>query len=187
MRFAWRFRSAKFASIAQPQIGVMLDFMEQPAAGLHWLLILAGLGSGMMAGLFVAFSTFMMKALGSLELSEGMKAMQAINRFIIRPSFLVTFLGTGLLLILACYFAGNNHPSFWYLIAATSFYVATCLVSTMAFNVPLNNQLEALSADEPEGLSFWKHYLARWTLWNHVRSIACLICTLLVGYSLSLA
>lgn len=161
--------------------------MEQPSVILQWLLILSGLGSGMMAGLFVAFSTFMMKALGSLELSEGMKAMQAINRFIIRPSFLVIFLGTGLLLILACYFAGAQHESFWYLVVATTSYIAACLVSTMAFNVPLNNQLNALSADEPEGQSFWKHYLVRWTQWNHVRSIACLISTLLVGYSLSVS
>ena len=39
----------------------------------------------MMAGLFVSFSTFMMKALSSLERSEGVRAMQAINRLIVRP------------------------------------------------------------------------------------------------------
>ena len=50
----------------------------------------------MIAGLFVSFSTFMMKALSSLERSEGVRAMQAINRLIVRPSFLLVFMGTAL-------------------------------------------------------------------------------------------
>ena len=42
---------------------------------LRWTLIFSCVGSGMMAGLFVSFSTFMMKALSSLERSKGVRAM----------------------------------------------------------------------------------------------------------------
>ena len=66
-------------------------------ATLEWVLIAACVGSGMMAGLFSAFSSFMMKALASLSDSDGIKAMQAINRLIVRPSFLLVFIGTGVL------------------------------------------------------------------------------------------
>ena len=59
------------------------------------------LGSGMMAGLFISFSTFMMKAFDSLGHTEGMRAMQAVNRFIVRPSFLLVFLGTAILVLAA--------------------------------------------------------------------------------------
>ena len=46
-------------------------------------------------------------------------------------------------------------------------------VVTMAFNVPLNNQLDAV---DPVGLSAadaareWQAYLSSWTAWNHVRA-----------------
>ena len=63
--------------------------MDNNADFLRWALVVSCVGSGMMAGLFASFSTFMMKALGSLERSEGVRAMQAINRLIVRPSFLL--------------------------------------------------------------------------------------------------
>ena len=68
--------------------------MDNNVDFLRWALVVSCVGSGMMAGLFASFSTFMMKALGSLERSEGVRAMQAINRLIVRPSFLLVFMGT---------------------------------------------------------------------------------------------
>ncbi len=163
-------------------LGVVTGSLEL----LDWLLILSTLGSGMMAGLFVSFSTFVMKALASLKPAEGMKAMQAINRVIIRPSFLIVFMGTGAILILTCFVTSTQHKAFWYLLVATISYVVACLASTIAFNVPLNNRLDSFNPDQPEGLDFWEYYLIRWTQWNHVRSIACLLSSLLAGFSLSI-
>ncbi len=158
---------------------------DEPAETLRWVLILACLGSGMMAGLFVAFSTFMMKALGSQASSEGMRSMQAINRFIIRPSFLLVFLGTAVLLVAASYLARAFTPAFVVLLCATVVYTVACVLSTMAFNVPLNNQLDAAQADSQEGRDLWQRYLVVWTNWNHVRSAACVTSTLLVAYALT--
>lgn len=159
--------------------------MEGSDSILQWVLILSCLGCGMMAGLFVAFSTFMMKAFGSLQPSAGMQSMQAINRFIIRPSFLVSFLGTGLLLVLACFISFGSRSSFLLICAATVFYVVACLASTMAFNVPLNNKLDSFSPESSDGHEFWCRYLVDWTKWNHVRSMACIVATLLVAFSLT--
>ncbi|MEM7099012.1 MAG: anthrone oxygenase family protein [Pseudomonadota bacterium] len=159
--------------------------METAPDIVRWLIILSTLGSGMMAGLFVAFSTFIMKALASIPEGEGMRAMQAINRFIIRPSFLVVFLGTGALLIASCLLIEKSHPSFLFLVFATLAYLVTCLISTIAFNVPLNNQLESFDSTSDDGLDFWQHYLDRWVKWNHVRSVACLGATILLAFALS--
>jgi uncharacterized membrane protein len=58
------------------------------------LTLLAALGCGLMAGIFFAFSAFVMKALSRLPASEGMAAMQAINVAILNPLFFVVFFGT---------------------------------------------------------------------------------------------
>ena len=58
------------------------------------LTFVAALGSGLMAGVFFAFSTFVMKALARLPAREGIAAMQSINIVVINPAFLGVFLGT---------------------------------------------------------------------------------------------
>ena len=42
----------------------------------------------------------------------------------------------------------------------------------MVVNVPLNNRLAALDANARDSWPEWRHYLQRWTWWNHVRSAA---------------
>ncbi len=146
---------------------------------LNLILILACLGCGLMAGLFVSFSTFMMKALGSLTAAEGIRAMQAINVFIVRPSFLVVFLGTAALLPFAAYLSWGDHVS-KYIVATTLIYGVMCLGSTIAFNIPLNNRLADCDPECNEDHVFWGDYLAIWTRWNHCRSVACVASMLLL-------
>jgi uncharacterized membrane protein len=43
---------------------------------------------------------------------------------------------------------------------------------TMIFNVPLNNALAAADPVSHEAASLWTRYLADWTAWNHVRTVA---------------
>jgi len=147
---------------------------------LDLILILACLGSGLMAGLFVAFSTFLMKALGSLPADEGIRTMQAINTFIVRPSFLIVFLGTAVLLLVAVYLSLGEQVS-GYIIAATLSYIFMCLGSTIAFNVPLNNRLDGCDSEERKAHEFWDDYQIIWTRWNHIRSIACVTSVLLLA------
>ena len=49
--------------------------MEDTDGLLRGTLILSCLGCGMMAGLFISFSTFMMKAFDSLERAEATQSM----------------------------------------------------------------------------------------------------------------
>lgn len=59
--------------------------------------VLSALGCGLMAGVFFAFSTFVMKALGALPPAQGIAAMQSINVAVINRWFMAAFFGTALL------------------------------------------------------------------------------------------
>lgn len=141
--------------------------------------------SGMMAGLFGAFSTFMMKALASLSEANGIQAMQAINRCIVTPVFLLVFLGTGALCVVAALLAWTGPVGSSLAAAAAVVYVVGCLASTIIFNVPLNDRLDAVDADSQEGRDLWALYVSRWTHWNHVRAAATLIATTLLALAIA--
>ena len=63
--------------------------------------LLAVLGCGLIAGVFFAFSAFVMKALARLPPGEGIAAMQSINIVVLNPWFLGVFLGTAAICVMA--------------------------------------------------------------------------------------
>ncbi len=144
------------------------------------------LGSALVGGIFFAFSSFLMKALERLPSAEGIAAMQSINVVVLNPSFLGTFFGTAVLSLgtggLAL--AGWDRPSAPFFLGGAIFYLVGTFLVTVLRNVPLNDQLAAVSATDPGARDVWEHYLGRWTIWNHVRTTAALIAALL--YSLGL-
>ena len=54
------------------------------------------LGCGLVAGVFFAFSTFVMRALERRPAPEAIAAMQSINVAVLNPWFLGVFVGTAL-------------------------------------------------------------------------------------------
>ncbi len=58
------------------------------------LTLLAALGCAMMAGVFFAFSAFVMKALARLPAEQGIAAMQAINVAALTLAFMAALFGT---------------------------------------------------------------------------------------------
>lgn len=143
---------------------------------LHALTFLAALGSGLIGGVFFAFSAFVMKALGRLPPSSGIAAMQSINVVVINPIFFAAFFGTALLCILLTIAAllGWSAPGAIYLLAGSLLYLVGTILVTMMCNVPLNNRLASTKADNAAGKSVWAEYLSSWTAWNHVRTAASL-------------
>ena len=140
------------------------------------LTVATALGCGLMAGLFFAFSNFVMKALASLPPGKGIAAMQAVNVAILNPLFLALFLGTALtsLLILVWAMTHLRQPGSFYLLAGGAFYLLGCILVTMIFNVPLNDALVAAAPDNPDSVAVWRNYVSVWTTWNHVRTLATL-------------
>ena len=148
---------------------------------------LAVLGSAIVGGIFFAFSSFVMKALERVPSSEGIAAMQSINVVVINPSFLGVFMGTALLslgmggLALAAW----DHPSAPFLLAGAILYLVGTFLVTALGNVPLNNELAAVSASQAAAAQLWDHYLERWTMLNHVRTGAAILATLLFSMALT--
>ena len=60
------------------------------------LLWFSAIGSGLIAGLYFSFSTFIMTAFARIPQEQGISAMQSINLTIVRSLFLPLFFGTAL-------------------------------------------------------------------------------------------
>jgi uncharacterized membrane protein len=140
------------------------------------LTFVAALGSGLIGGLFFAFSSFVMTALGRLPAPMGIAAMQSINVAVLNPVFFTAFFGTAALCVLTLIAALMrwSEPGSFYLLAGSLLYLIGTIVVTMACNVPLNTRLAAARPDSAEGASLWRHYLSAWTIWNHVRTVAAI-------------
>ena len=143
-------------------------------------------GSGLVAGIFFAFSTFVMKALSQMPASAGIVAMQRINVTVINPLFMLVFLGTpvaGLYLAIVGVI-DLSEPGFAYLLAGGAVHIVGSLFVTMAFNVPRNNALARVDPESQEVSGVWSKYIREWTAWNHVRTISSLGSTVLFSLGL---
>lgn len=142
------------------------------------LILLGALSSALVAGIFYAFSSFVMAALGRIPGNEGINAMNSINVTVITPSFMALFIGSALLGIVLggwALFSISQLDSQLILLACL-LYVVGCFGVTMVFNVPLNNQLAVTSP--ADGNVFWQSYLQTWTLWNTVRTVAAALASM---------
>ncbi len=146
------------------------------------MILISALGSALVAGVFFAFSTFIMKALGRLQPEQGIAAMQSINVTVLNPWFFTVFFGTGAGCIFLAIFALLNWsgPVATHLAVGSMLYIVGSIFVTMVFNVPLNNALARADANNPDSVSLWRHYLHRWTFWNHVRTGSLAAAALLI-------
>ncbi|MEU7481337.1 anthrone oxygenase family protein [Lentzea sp. NPDC042327] len=119
--------------------------------------LIASAATGLMAGVFFAFSTSVMPGLADLPPEHGRAAMRRLNARIQNPVFLLVFLGTAVVCGIEVV-QGRHVGGLLYLVGV--------FVLTMVVNVPMNNRLER--TDD----AYWPEYLRRWTLWNHVRGVA---------------
>ena len=121
--------------------------------------LIAAAASGLMAGLFFAFSVAVMPGLADLSAEHARAAMRRISVRIQNPVFLLIFVGNVVLCGIEV-FQGRYVGGLLYVLGS--------FVLTMVVNVPMNNRLER--TDD----AYWPEYLRRWTLWNHIRGLACL-------------
>jgi uncharacterized membrane protein len=134
------------------------------------------LGCGLAAGVFFAFSTFVMKALGRLSAAQGIAAMQSINVAAITAPFMVALFGTAAAcVVLAVVSVIDRHrPESGYLLTGALLYLAGVVVVTAVANVPRNNALAAVDPASADGARLWADYLVTWVRWNHVRTATAL-------------
>ncbi|MGQ7848092.1 anthrone oxygenase family protein [Granulosicoccus sp. 3-233] len=140
------------------------------------ILCTAAIGAGLMAGVYFAFSAFIMRALDSLDAGQATDAMIAINSVILRSWFMVLFTGSTLLYAMLSIMAlvEVELPGRWLLFFTGLIYVSGMFLCTVVFNVPLNERLTGNDNDGRLPSGFWSHYVDRWTRWNHLRCICSL-------------
>ncbi len=139
------------------------------------LVCLAAMGSAIVGGMFYAFSSFVMRALGRIAPEQGVAAMNSINVVVITPSFMLVFMGTALLCVglAAGSFTWWSQPSGKLVLAAALLYALGAFGLTMVLNQAMNLRLGRMQATD--ALAYWPRYLRTWTLWNHVRTLVSLL------------
>lgn len=137
----------------------------------------AALGAGIMGGLFFIFSNTIMASFGKLPPAQGIAAMNSINVTILNGTFLGIFMGTALLSValIVGWFLGWIPSGGLFSVAAALIYIVGIIGVTMIFNVPMNDALAAVQPDSAQGAELWRDHLVRWTMWNHVRTVAGIV------------
>lgn len=158
--------------------------MEYLTVGLLWF---SAISVGLLAGVYFAFSGFVMRSIDAMEAPAGMKDMQSINRVIVLSAFLPTFFASTIACVAMVVIAvlDFSAPGAVSMLIGSALYVAGLFLVTVVRNVPLNNQLDATLADGLLGPVMWEKYLIVWTRWNHVRTVCCTISLAFLIHSIS--
>ena len=147
-----------------------------------------GLSSALVAGVFQAFSDFVMRGLMLSAPTGGIESMQHINRTVFKSAFLSMLLAlVPITLVFAGYawFKLNGSAQTFILLAAV-IYMVTVFLVTIVRNVPMNERLASMAHTSAEAEYYWSTYGREWTRWNHVRtlgSVATAVCFLLAAIS----
>lgn len=148
--------------------------------------VAAALGCCLVAGVFFAFSTFVMPALSRLPAPTGIEAMQSINVAAINAWLMGALFGTAALCmgVAVASMLRWSVPGAPLRFAACATYLFGTIVVTAACNVPLNEALAPVHATDVEAAQLWGRYLVQWSLWNHVRGIAAFVAAALFAVTL---
>lgn len=137
-------------------------------------LVAATLMTGLMAGLFYAFSCSVMPGLRRTDDRTLVTTMRAINAAILNGWFALAFGGALLLTAItaALHLTGDRHTAVPWILAGLAFYLVT-LGITGRLSVPLNVQLQAARTETDEGLRVARTaFEEAWTRWNLVRTLS---------------
>ena len=150
------------------------------------VLVVSGTLTGLLAGVFYAFSVAIVPALRSLKGTQHIAAMQSINVKIENPVFFLSFFGPTFLLPLAA-FLHRETPQFGLLVAASILHIAGSNGVTIAGDIPLNNKLDKIDVNhlsETEADQIRQEFQrpgSPWMNYHHIRTFAAIAATALVS------
>jgi len=150
------------------------------------LTVLGALGSTLVAGVFYAFSGFVMPALARMPAAQGMAAMQSINITAVRAPLMLAMFGTALVSVVLIVFAvrGWGQSFAIPLLLGSVLYLLGSIVTTMVFHVPMNDALAVLDPTAASSAAPWADYLSRWSAGNQIRWIVPLVASVGYGWAL---
>jgi uncharacterized membrane protein len=148
------------------------------------LITIVTICAGLSAGVFFAFSTFVMPALNKLRAPEAIRAMQEINRAAPNGPFMLVLFGPLIPLAwLVIALIRRSSGATAYVAVGTACFVAGLLV-LMGYHVPHNNALDKIDSTGSGAGKSWRDYYGGWTAWNHVRTLAFTAATALFTLAL---
>jgi uncharacterized membrane protein len=143
------------------------------------LTFVTALGCALAAGVFYAFSGFVMVGLDQRPPATAIAAMQGINRTALRPPLMLVLFGTAVLCLAVGVIALVDPDSARgrLALAGAVVYVVGAIGVTIACNVPLNERIDRVDPAGPEAAEEWRRFNRPWRAWNHVRTLSSLAAT----------
>ena len=157
------------------------------STSVYALLQVSILAYALVAGVFLAFSDFIMRALALTGGAGGVEAMQVINREVFRWVFMALFLGMAAASVVIAGYAwiGLSGSAGTLIGLAAVVYLVGCFGVTVAFNVPMNQALAGMAPSAGATRDYWlRSYVPRWTFWNSVRTGAAALSAALLLFGL---
>jgi uncharacterized membrane protein len=152
-----------------------------------WVSLVTAVVCGLVAGVFFAFSGFVMAGLDRLPAGHGVAAMQAINRTALRPPLMIAIFATAALCVGLAIWAvsawGDRRAGLT--LAGCVLYLIGAVGVTGAGNVPLNEKLDDLDPRSAGAAAEWGHYFGSWMAWNHVRGVLTAAAAVLLTIALA--
>lgn len=128
------------------------------------LLAVATGGTGLVAGIFLAFSIAVMPALGGTDARTFVTVMNRINVVIVNPLFMLLLFVSPILLLVATLLGGPKRG----LVVVALVLNLVALLITMAVHVPLNNGLANTALDADSARSAFER---AWNVAHTVRTV----------------
>lgn len=144
----------------------------------YFLMQFSILAYALVGGVFLAFSDFIMRSLSQTGGHGGVEAMQVINREVFRWVFMTLFLGMAAVSVAVAAYGGFGltGPAGALIMTAGLVYLIGCFGVTVFFNVPMNEALAGMETTSGTAREYWMQtYVPRWTFWNSVRTVACVV------------
>ncbi|MDQ0000657.1 MULTISPECIES: anthrone oxygenase family protein [Pseudarthrobacter] len=132
-----------------------------------WLPVIAGTGSAVAGGFYLAFSAVVMPALRRRPAKDAIATMAAINETAVRPPFMILFFGTAAACAAVAVAAATNPLTHSPMRAAGAAAYLAGWASTMLVNVPLNKRLATHGGSQPD--LQWSRFEQSWTRANLIR------------------
>ena len=147
-------------------------------------LLTATLFCSLVAGFVFGFAVVVMPGIRSLGDGEFLRAFQVIDRVIQnnQPLFLVVWVGSAVALVASAAFGfgrleGSDRLL---LLGSTVVYLLGVQGPTIAFNIPLNNAVQALDIETMDSAARARarhDFESRWNFWNSSRTVAASLVT----------
>jgi uncharacterized membrane protein len=136
----------------------------------------ATLTTGLVAGVYYAYTVSVNLGLAAQPDASYVATMQAINERIENPLFFASFFGAALfpLAALAAHYSRRPRSGrFWLIALACVLYIGGSFLLTAFVNVPMNEELARVASDVSTGeLSRARAaYEGPWNFWNGVRTV----------------